>query len=114
MISAFLAAEAQRVANGEATRVILLTALQAISKTPKAPIWNDVVARNKSRKQRKPGLYFRNVCVRRRNAQEKKMFSRVIEGLRLAGSIRHRLLGVYHVWLHLCDTCNLPPPPTVT
>lgn len=39
------------------------------------------------------------------------MSSRVIEGLRLAGSIRHRLLGVYHVWLHLCDTCNLPLPP---
>ena len=38
MISAFLAAEAQRVANGEATRFILLTALQAISKTPKAPM----------------------------------------------------------------------------
>ena len=36
MISAFLAAEAQRVANGEATRVILL--IQAISKTPKAPM----------------------------------------------------------------------------
>ena len=38
MISAFLAAEAQRVANGEATGAVLLTALQAISKTPIAPM----------------------------------------------------------------------------
>ena len=75
---------------------------------------NDVVTRNQSRKQRRLGLYFGNASVRRRNAQEKKMSSRVIEGLRLAGSVRHRLLGVYHVWLHLCDICNLPPPPKAT
>ena len=71
---------------------------------------NDVVACNKPRSNASR-LYFRNVSVRRRNAQEKKKSSRVMEGLSLPASIRHRLLGVYHVWLHLCDRCNLPPSP---